>query len=371
MVSASPKISRYSFDMDLRSPVATRQAFKHAFLRNPYNSPKGGAGAPTHAIPFFRESGIGIPFNANSLETRELTNLGMVWREMYLRLTGQLTCTAANNVAANMFPGDEWAVVESLTLRINGRDVYKRIDGASLRWLQYYLYGQFPLKSLAQLGDGATSNPSFDSTLILPFWMPKSSHPMDFAFDTSQVSRVDLEVVWRNYGIVNSQATGFTTPPFIQTNQYEVANVGGNFARWNLFPISRQFSGAETYAQVRIPVGFLYRSFLINDQSQILTRLRLQSHPNEWVNLPVQIIRDVIGNDRRNTVIPTAFANNLWLCGAPGDDIYHYYYFDNVGHGLNTESTDTFGLSEFYVNVDVNGAGLIVFYPSQLVVPRG
>lgn len=330
----------------------------------------GGAGAPAHSIPFWRDSGLHVPFSANALTTREMTNLGMVWRELYLRIQGQLTVTSGNNLAANMFPGDEWAVVESMTLRINGRDVYKRIDGPALRWLQYYLYGVFPLKSLANLGAG-TANPTFDSTLILPMWMPKSSHPMDFAFDTSKVSRVDLEIQWGTYTSINSLATGFTTNPNVDVHVYEVANTGGSFARWNIFPVSRQFSAAETYAQIRIPVGFLYRSFLIHDPDEIIYLFRLQSHPNEWVELPVQIVRDVIANARRASIIPTAFVNLNWLAGAPGDSIYNYYYFDNIGHGLNVESLDTFGLSEFYMNVDVNGEGNITVYPSQLVVPRG
>lgn len=336
------------------------------------STPGNGAlsSRPSSAIPFFRDTGVSVPFVANAKQSKELTR-GMVWREMYLRLSGQLTCTAVNNSVANTQIGDEWAVVKDLTLRIGGRDVFKRIDGPALRWLQYYLYGQFPIKSLGKVGDATTLNANFDSTLILPFWMPKSSHPMDFAFDTSKVSRIDLEVDWGNYTDINSAATGFTTAPKLDVHIYEVANVGGTFARWNIFPIQTVIGGASNKYQIKVPVGYLYRSFLISDPSEIITNVYLQSHPTEWLNMPVQIIKEKLGLDRRNSIMPGAFTNTRYLAGATGDDLDHYIYFDAVGHGLNVESIDTFGLSDFYLLVDTNGAGTITLYPSQMVVPRG
>jgi hypothetical protein len=324
-----------------------------------------------NAIPFFKDLGTVVPFVANNKSSKELTAKGMVWRELYLRLTGQLTLTAANNTPANTLAGDEWASLTDITLRINGRDVLKRIDGPSLRWLQYYLYGVFPLKSLGQIGNNTIANPSFDSTLILPFWMPKSQNPQDFSLDTSKLSRIDLELTWGNFTSINSAATAFTVAPSVDVGVYEVANVGGSFARWNIFPISTVIAGASTNNQIKIPTGFMYRSFLIHDPSAIVTNIKIQSHPTEWINMPITFIRDVIGNARRNSVIPTAFSNTNWLAGAPADAIANFYYLDSVGHGADVESIDAFGLSEFNMLVDVSGAGTVTVFPSQLVVPRG
>ncbi len=325
----------------------------------------------SHAIPFFLDTGTAVPFVANAKQAKEITMRGMVWREMFLRLTGQLTLASADNTPALTQVGDEWALVQDITIRINGRDVFKRIDGPSLRWLQYYLYGEFPRKALGQIGDGATANASFDSTLIIPFWMPRSQHPMDFAFDTSKVSRIDIEILWGNYNNVNGDATGFTVPPSLEVLVYEVANVGGTFSRWNVFPISEVIAGATSKYQVKIPVGFLYRSFLVHDMSNIITNWYLDSHPTEWLNMPDQVIRDVLAIDRRNSIVPGAFTNTWYLAGATGDDISHFKYFDAAGHGSNIESIDSFGLSEFYMKFDTSAAGSIVVYPSQLVVPRG
>src|SRR5215469_4175908 len=121
------------------------------------------AAAPTPAINFWRDTGKQLLFAANSRVSVTMDR-GMVYRELYLRLTGTLTVTAANNIAANMFPGDEWALIQDIVVRLNGNDILKRVNGAALRWLNYQLYGTFPLKNNFGLGDGTTTNPSFDST---------------------------------------------------------------------------------------------------------------------------------------------------------------------------------------------------------------
>lgn len=335
-------------------------------------APSAAARAATAAaaIPFFRDLGIIVPFAANARQSKEI-NRGMVYREMYLRLTGQLTCTNGNNTPGNTQIGDEWGCVKDITLRLNGRDVFKRIDGPSLRWLQYYLYGEFPRKSLGTIGDATTANPSFDSTLILPFWMPRSANPMDFAFDTSKVSRIDIEITWGNYTDINSAATGFTVQPQVDVQVYEVANVGGQFARWNVFPIQEVIAGATTKYQFKIPVGYMYRSFLIHDASKIITNVYLESHPTEWLNMPIEVVRDKLGVDRRNSTVPGAFTNTFYLAGATGDDLSHFIYMDFVGHGNNTESIDSYGLSDLFFEADTNGAGTVTLFPQQLVVPRG
>lgn len=323
------------------------------------------------AIAFTRDTGKIVPFVANNKSTQELDR-GMVLRELYLRLTGQITATAANNIAANMFPGDEWALVNDITLRTNGRDVMKRISGRALRWLQYYLYGTYPLKALNQLGNGVTANPSFDSTLIIPLWMPKSVSPMNFALDTRTLSRLDLEITWNNYQQVNSTATSFITNPQIQVYVNEVTNVQGKFSKWNLFPITSVIAAATQKYQVKIPVGYMYRSFMIHDESAIISSMYIRSGPTEWANIPVQLIQTILENDRRaSSSIMVTGANNNWLCGATGDDLEHFMYFDQVSDGHNSESFDTFGLSEFYLEFDTTGAGTVVVYPNQLVVARG
>lgn len=331
----------------------------------------GQTATQTPAINFWRDTGKQLLFAANSRVSVTMDR-GMVYRELYLRLFGQLTLTAAANVVANMFPGDEWALIQDIVIRLNGNDILKRISGPALRWLNYQLYGTFPVKSQNVLGGGTIPNPFFDSTLIIPFWMPRSARPMDFALDTRNLARVDLEIQFGNFANINSQATGFSTPPFVQAYLHQVTNVTGQFSRWNILPISVTVPGAQNRFQIPIPVGYLYRAFLINDQASIIKNVYIESGPSQWVNLPQQVLDTVIGQTRRgNDASGMLIPNTSWLVGAAGDSHTQFLYFDQCSDGFNAESIDTFGMSEFYLYVDTTASGAIVTYPFQLVVPRG
>lgn len=333
----------------------------------------GQTGQQTPAINFWRDTGKQLLFAPNSRVSVTMDR-GMVYREMYLRLTGAITCTAANNIVANMFPGEEWGLIQDIVVRLNGNDILKRFSGAYLRWLNYQLYGTFPLKSVNLLGNSTAANPNFDSTLVVPFWMPRSARPMDFALDTRNLARVDLEVQFGNYTNINSAATAFTTPPIVQAYLHQVTNVTGQFSRWNILPISVNSPGAQNRLQIPIPVGYLYRSFMIYDPSNAVKNVYIESGPSQWVNLPVNVLDTVIAQTRRgNDWLPIVIGNSQGFLGVSGDGWNNWLYFDHCSDGFNAESIDTFGMSEFYIYVDTVNASpaTITVYPFQLVVPRG
>lgn len=328
-------------------------------------------GTMSPAIDFYKDTGKQLLFAPNSRVSQQVDR-GFVYREMYIRLTGALTVAAASNIPANMFAGDEWALISDIIIRLNGRDILKRFSGASLRWMNYYWYGGFPIKNASQLGAGGL-NPTFDSFLIIPFWMPKSVRPMDFALDTRNLSRVDIEVAFGNFANINSTATGFTVPPVVQIYLHEITNVQGQFSRWNIFPLTFSPAAAQQRFQMPIPVGYMYRSFLINDPSAILNgNIYLESGPTQWTNIPALLVNSVIGVNRRGSqVYEISVTGNNFRSGAPSDNFFNWPYYDHPSDGFNAESIDTFGLSEFYMYADVSGPGSLTIYPSQLVVPRG
>lgn len=335
----------------------------------------GQTATQTPAINFWRDTGKQLLFAPNSRVSITLDR-GMVYRELYLRLTGNITMpSAASNVAANMFPGDEWALIQDIVIRLNGNDILKRVSGAALRWLNYQLYGTFPMKAGGQLGNGTSATAAIDSTLIIPFWMPRSARPMDFALDTRNLARVDLEVQFGNFTNINSTATAFGTAPVVQVFLHQVTNVTGQFSRWNVLPISVTVPAVQNRFQIPIPVGYLYRAFMINDPGFIIKNLYIESGPSQWVNLAQDVLTTAIAQTRRGNDVSGALTNNTqWLVGATGDNINNWIYFDHCSDGFNAESIDTFGMSEFYLYVDTQTGtypASLTVYPFQLVVPRG
>lgn len=321
-------------------------------------------------IPFIYDTGKIIVSTPNSKQSVEVPT-GTVIREIYLRLTGAITATAANNTVANTQIGDEWGQVLDISVRMDGRDYIKQIDGPALRWLNFYLYGQFPYKTKNQIGDGITANPSFDSTLILPFWMPKSVRPMDFALDTRMLDRLDIDIQWGTFTNVNSAATAFTTTPQINIYFSDVTNVQGQFARWNVFHQAFSFTGAQTKAQMKLPVGYMYRSILLQDVSAVLTTIRFKAGRFEWITLPVQILQSAQINRHGDNIVQLFQNNTNWRAGSAGDDNLHWMYLDFVGDGFNAEAINSAGLSEIYLEIDTSATGNFVLYPQQLVVPQG
>lgn len=313
-----------------------------------------------------------IPWTANGLQSIPLGR-GMVYREMYIRLQGQLTCTAGNNVAANMFPGDEWAVVKNIVIRQNGSDEIKRINGAALRWLMFYLYGLFPIKQIATLGDGATANPAFDTTLVIPFWMPRSLKPMDCVLDSRILADLNIDIQWGTFTDINANATGFTVAPTVNVFSLESFNINGPFSRWNIFPLTDIPGAANVQENVRLPVGPMYRAFLIQDTANtpIITNLKLYSGTTIFADVAKPVMRTALALDRRGVDFNSIIANTNFLAGAPNDDSNHFLYYDHVTDGYNTEAIDTYGLSEFFLQFNVNAAGTINIWPMQIYPLRG
>lgn len=309
-----------------------------------------------------------VQFTANGRRFEELRR-GVIYRELALRLNGTLTVAAANNTAANTLAGDEWAVVDRINIKANNNDVLKTVRGRHLRWLQYYLYGTFPLKTIGQIGDGATLNPAFDSTLILPFWQPRSRHPFDTVLDASVLANLRIEIDWLDHLAINALATGFADPPTLTPVSMESFGVRGPFSAWRLFDITETPSGANAQFQVRLPLGPRYRGFFIEQSTNtLINRVRLKSGHVTYFDLPWAYLNTSLFDQRRATHVQQALtANARWRASTAANDAHiRYAFIDLVHDGLLTESIDTLGFSEFILEFDVSGAGTLNVYPMQI-----
>lgn len=297
----------------------------------------------------------------------------MVYRELYITLTGQLTLTAVNNTAANLLKGDEWAVVKRIEVIANNTDVLKSISGEELWWHNHFWYGNRPQVTPA-LGDNTVANPSFESLLILPLWMPRAIKAVDTALDSRELSDLKLEVTWGTHTDINASATGFTTDPQIDFQSLEMFQVRGPFSQWRMFRITRNLTSVNNQEQFLLPVGDIYRSFLINtfsgatpaDSAAILNNFKLKSGTTIYADLDHEVLqrmtRQRLGLEDGVVQRSSASLREGW------------YYYDHVTDGYNSEAIDTIGFSEFELELDIASGGPdtgIVIIPSQLIPVRG
>lgn len=308
----------------------------------------------------------------------ELLSRGMVLRELYLRLKGQPTLTGANNTVANTAKGDEWGVIRRLDIILNNTDVIRSFSGDALWWLNYLIYGARP-KLEVTLGDGATANPSFDSTLVLPFWSFDTKNSMDTALDTRGLADAKIEVTWGDYTHINSAATGFTTNPTLEIKSLESFDIEGKLSQQRVYTIERDISASNPKLQIQLPVGPVYRGFVINtfdnsgDNAAILNNVKWQSGSTVFADYDAKVLNEITqirkGLDRNfsgtaytKDRISTKSTRNAW------------YFLEQVTDGFITESIDTLGYSEHELELDVTvgGAGSKVqVIPIQLYPIRG
>jgi len=321
-----------------------------------------------------------VSYSANNQESEDLGR-GVVYRELALRLTGQPTIAATKNTTAKTKRGDEWSVIRRIRLMSNGTDVIKSISGDRLWWLNYFMMGR--PKVTPAIGDGSTANPSFDSVLVLPLWMPGGVKPIDTALDSRELSSLEVEIEWGDETSINGDATGWTTEPKVEIFTLESFNVSGPFSQWRVFEIEKEITADNPEFEIELPVGKMYRGFLIEttdggqDQGDILNNFKMVSGSTVFADVHAQ--DDVLqqwerirGNTHPAYDDGAGAINDLRR--SDNSQAEGLYYYDHVTDGYMTESIDTLGFSEFKLSCDVSvgtGTTKITVVPLQIIPIRG
>jgi hypothetical protein len=325
-----------------------------------------------------------IAFEANSKVSLRIGR-GMVYRELHLLLEGAPTLAGAANTLAATLRGDEWAVVKRIELIANNTQVIRSLSGNDLWWLNYFLFGTPPPITPA-MGDGATANVPFASSLVIPLWMPRSIRPMTTALDARQLSDLKLEITWGNFADINAAATAWTTEPTVKVASLESFNVQGTFSQWRVFTIEKEITATNPQFQIDIPVGPAYRGFMLGftdagkDDGDILNNFKIVSGSTVYADITERLLEQVDGHIR-NSLIHSfdsgAGAGGVYDAfrrGTTYNSVDGLYFYDHVTDGYLTEAIDTLGLSEFKLELDVTvGGGTTKVYvlPMQIVPVRG
>lgn len=322
-----------------------------------------------------------VAYEADGVVSEKLSR-GMVYRELWLELTGAPTLSGANNTQAKTLKGDEWACVKKIEIIANNTDVLFSLTGNQLWWWNFYQMGNRPHVQPA-IGDGATANVPFNSMLMIPFWMPRSIRPIDTALDARNLSDLQIRITWGDYADINGDATAFTTSPTLDVYSLESTKVKGPFATQRVYYIEKVISATSAQFQISLPVGPVYRSFLFNtedagkDAGSILNNVKIKSGTTIFVDLPNVCLEQINGWLRNGTQHPfdaVAAASGAYdECrrGTTYNLRAGWRFLDLVTDNFLTEAIDTLGFSEFELELDVTvGAGTTkIFVIPQTVIP--
>jgi hypothetical protein len=328
-----------------------------------------------------RQAPIVYPGN-NAKQVIQL-NKSLVIRELILRLTGQLTLAGASNTVAATKQGDEWALVKKIEIVANGADVLFSMTGEQLA--KYNRVGLGSGKRLVvALGDGATANPSFDTSLILPLWMWRASRPYDTALDSSQFSDLRLEVTFGTFTDVNAAATAFTANPAMEVGSHENSlssdPKGQPVALRRTIVQQLAVVGASASFRFPLDVGPRYKSFVINtkdnagtpvDSTGIFSNVKLVSGSTVFFDMSEPMLRQY--HQLRTDCIFGQEKDSTGICRQVSYDISSsanqdaWYVIELCTDGLLTESIDTSQFNEFYLEFTTLAAGTIFVISNQLL----
>lgn len=317
-----------------------------------------------------------IAYQSGGQQTEDLGR-GMVYRDLILRLKCKPTIAAAANLSDDVDRGDGWGVVKLIEVLANNNQVIRSITGNQLWWMNYFMFGTIPPLSPG-LGDddgagNGTSNPLIDVCLVLPFWMFRCVRPMDTALDSRVLSDLKIRITWGTYTDIHDDATAWTTQPTIDVHSLESAMAKGPFALQTVYNMTKTVTADDSKFQVFLPVGDVYRAFLINstdagvDAGDIVNNVKLKSGTTVFYDAPRKVIQQYDGmmhpgigrpiDNPLNTAGGGATAYNK-LQRSDKSDLDGWLFVDLVTDGYLSDSIDTLGFSEFYLELDVSvGAG--------------
>jgi hypothetical protein len=283
-------------------------------------------------------------------------------------------------------------LIKNLTVKANGSDTIKSLDMETLHRHNEITYGVRPFISAdAWLGFGAKTNEVLEVTARIPFAMPRAIKQIDTLLDTPAMSSLDLIVTFgvgldtMNDTFDGASVTVTDCVVHVTAVEYLGVAAGSKFMIYNQWVKQKEVTATTNRFQVKLPVGNVYRGFLIkahSDGDQVntilpwsltaLNEIKLQSGTEVYLAMLAGILQAQNRLTQQIQVpelITDAAAVNHSLLE---NGLLGYYYIDFCRDGRLSEALDTRVLSdlEFMLGVaSVGTADFIEVYADELMLP--
>lgn len=326
---------------------------------------------------------ITMPFGGSA--TSNLLT-GFLVRHLFMRLQFTLTSTSTTALtAANLTGADGWSALENVVITINGSNQIRTLTGRQLYWLAVLTTGNPPKWGYTFGGASGAYTATFDSTLIIPFSMEDSIHPIDTCLD-AQLIPANAFTIQATTASASSLLTGAATVTggniTLTVSALESYAASGGFTPplsvlYPTFQLPGTTAGAVSKQQLQVPSAvsnLSYRGFILNVQTPagvdapgVLTRFRCFSGTTYLMDVDTASYQDQYnmrkGIDRYNWYTG---GNPLQGTSTSMDNIDAWYYFDFCPDGYLTEAVNMSNVGSFFLNVDTNAASEITVIPIQL-----
>lgn len=329
-----------------------------------------------------------IPYQLNSQVQSPQLGLGMLYRELYLTLYGTVSSPTTTFLPTTLKPGDELAAIQRIDVLVNGSDIIASFTGEELSmWNTIQLGRPRDLTSINPSSGSGTM--SFYTSIILPFWDKTSHTPIDTMLNSAKLSDLRINVQWGGPNDIvgtgtNNDAT-FTVAPNLMVSSRECFGISGDFSVWRRFRLVDTNVIANDQYTVNLPLGNVYRGFLINtkdsnglDLTGAIDRVKLVSGTNVYFDLDYKTMLKTFRSNVRNVmanpdVLSTGKSGNSFpfIANSSSSKLDAWGFLDLVDDGYLTEAIDTIALSELKLQFKTNTTiGKFAVLPSQIIPVR-
>lgn len=307
---------------------------------------------------------------------------GPVYRNLHLNLYGTFTSGGTGHSTATLNPGEEWALLPRIEF-LNNNVTKRRFSGEALQWYNYYKRLRRNLSPDLACNSAQTSARNIDSSLMLPFWMLGSSHPMDTAEPTVLSTNCQLQIDCAALTALSS--SGGTLSASLTLDVYREFSTDYPFP---LTPCTIQddafLPGQAAGSDIVVPLtsmGPAYRGVLISTKTagsvadaNVLTRVRVGANGTSTIYYDSQASAIRSKNLAYTQQAPqflaagaaSATLQNPFL--APGSLISAWTYVDFLQDGRLMESIRSAGVSDLKLILSTSGTSDIRVWTERVMI---
>ena len=307
-----------------------------------------------------------IAYAAGTTETRELAR-GNLNKGLTLRLSGTFTMALAVT-AAQIRPGDEWALIQRVEIEVNGA-VIRSLPGNVLRTLQRELGFGKPKISAGWLPTATNLAVAFDSIVHIPYCLLGMANPFDTLLDTRTLSTYRLRITWGTATDVVAAANAVTNTvnpvmevyvgeiqPDPSAKQVSYSTIAAKYTEFRTIPVSSGYKlGLE---RDRLYVGLLIgcKDASNNDLAGAVKNIRLAAGNAIFRDLPFGVARDLARLEGEIDQTALADGTLLRVDASTNTNSDAWCFLDLTAEGVYQEALDTRGWSEFWLILETTAA---------------
>jgi len=332
-----------------------------------------------------------IVFAENQTRTLPLPR-NYAYRSIQLLLVANLTRTTTASTSAEL-PKDSppAQLIKNIMIRANGRDVIKNYDMETLHRMNEIRWGVRPyIYSHGWAGGDNASEQTLEVHAQIDLAMWRAIRPIDTLLNSAGLATLELIITWGTgmdtmsdgwQAEDGAQVTVNSATLYVAAIESVGVPAGTRFMVNKEYMIRSQVNAESANHQIDLPVGNLYRSFILKTHSDGENTDDILPLPKMiTVQAGTEVFKQRIGHflqaDNRletENQVPERIGSGAALDHALQElTLEGYYLLEFVKDGRLTECLDTSQLSNLKLTLDVEKVGannFIDVYPCELIAP--